>query len=129
MTPDENWLARLPLIKDAIGVPITPIRPDTDYLWAILTALPGYARICFTYDGMENRATSFIEMQPGMNSITVNTGQLIDATIGFDVTKTELVYIGGYQFFAYTALFLGKEHCLTHMRLKPPAVNPLLGML
>ena len=125
MTPDHNWLFRLPLIKDAIGIPHSPLKSNADYLWAISTAVPGFARICFSHDDLKNQATAFIEMAVGMNSIVVNTGRLIDATPSFDVAKADVVYIGGFQDFSYTALFLNGEHCLTPMHLKPPSVHPL----
>lgn len=129
MTPDENWLLRLPFTKDAIGVPAEPLIPDTDYLWAISSALPGYARISFTYDQTRSQSTAYIEMTPGMNSIVVNTSKLIDATPDFDVAKTELVYIGGFQDFDHTTLLRDGRHCLVPFRDRPPRHHPLKGLL
>lgn len=115
MIPDENWLLRLPFIKDAIGVPVAPIEADTDYVWAMSTPLTGMARICFTYGEMEHRGTAFLDLSPGMNSVVINTGKLFETTEGFDVTLTDLVYLGGFQDFSHTTLLRGDVHCLVPM--------------
>jgi len=105
--PDDSWMHVDPdgWSDDAIARPSEMIQRDAEYVLAIESAVEGPVRIAFTHDDVRSHGDIWMHVSPGLNFRRFEPFELAHVTDGFDVSKTDLIIVGGPTKIARAGLF------------------------